>query len=156
MESEARQKGKSVEELEEERENRSWLARKRQEEKVQKEAMEALERQKAFVRSDLDQFLKKFPDVDPAKLEQNAKFRKFAGRRLYREPLAELYADFVDLVSDAERSAVERAAGKSARSTGGGQGGGMELLTSAQREALEEWNRDNPDMRMTAKEFLGR
>ena len=152
----AQKQGKSVEELQEEEENRSFLARKRDEEKQQREALKALDEQKAFLRADLETFLGKYPGVDPAKLEQNPKFVKFAGKRLYKEPLAELYGDFVELVSDAERSAVEKAVGKASRGTGGAQGGGMEMLTPGQRAELSEWNRDNPTMTMTAKEFLGR
>lgn len=153
---EAKKQGKTVEELREEQENKSWLARKRQEEQVQKQAMTALETRKAFVKADLDVFLEKYPGVDPGKLESNPKFRKFARNRLYKEPLSELYADFVDLVSDAERAAVEKAARRTDRSTGGGQGGGADGLTADQRAALEEWNRDNPGMKMSAKEFLSR
>lgn len=156
LEQEAKRQGKSLEELQEEEENRSFVSRKRQEERARQEAMEALNRQKAFVAADLSRFLAQYPDVDPAKLEQNPKFRKFAGKRLYKEPLAELYGDFIELVSDAEHAAVEKAAGRAARSTGGGQGGGNDGLTPAQRTALEEWNRDNPELKMTAKEFLGR
>lgn len=154
LEAKAKSTGKTVEELREEEENRSYLSQKRQEEKRQKEAMAALERQKAFIAADLDAFLKKFPSVDPGKLEANPKFRKFAGKRLYQEPLAELYSDFVELVSDAERSAVEKATGKAARSTGGGQGGGMDMLTPTQRAELKAWNDENPHMKMTAQEFL--
>ena len=154
LEAEAQRQGRTVEDLQEEEENRSWLARKRQEEKAQKEALAALNDRKAFVAADLEAFVKNFPDVDPGKLEQNPKFRKFAGKRLYKEPLSELYADFVDLVSDTERAAVEKAAGKAQRSTGGAQGGGTDQLTPAQRAALAEWNRDNPELKMTAKEFL--
>lgn len=154
LEAEAKKQGKTVEELQEEQETKSWAARKRREEKEQREAMAALERQKAFLRADLETFLQKFPGVDPGKLEQNAKFKKFAGKRLYKEPLSELYADFCDLVSDAERAAVAKATGKAARSTGGGQGGGMDMLTPEQREALEEWNKARPEKKMTAKQFL--
>lgn len=153
---EAKKQGKTVEELREEQENQSWIQQKRREEATQRQAMAALERRKSFVRADLETFVAKFPGVDPGKLEQNPKFRKFAKNRLYKEPLSELYSDFLELVSDAERSAVERAASRSGRSTGGGQSGGADGLTPAQRAELEEWNRDNPSMKMTAKEFLGR
>lgn len=154
LEEEAKKQGKTVDELREEEENRSYISRKRREEKEQKEAMEALEKQKAFVAADLDTFMKKFPNVDPGKLEQNPKFRKFAKGRLYKEPLSELYEDYLDIVSDAEKAAVERAASRAARSTGGGQSGGADLLTAKQRAELEEWNANNPSMKMTAKEFL--
>lgn len=153
---EARRQGKSVEELAEEQENRSFIARKRKEEADQKAAMAELKNQQEFLKADLMDFQQKYPDIDVTKLEKNPKFVKFAGKRLYREPLAELYGDFVDLVSDAERAAVERKAGKQARSTGGGLGGGGESLSPAQAAELEAWNRENPELRMTAKEFLAR
>lgn len=151
---EAKRKGTTVQQLQEEQENRSWIAQKRQEEKNQKAAMEFVQKRNDFMRRDLEIFLDRHPDVDPGKLEKNPKFRKFAGSRLYKEPLSTLYEDFVDMVSDAERSAVEKAARKSSRGTGGGQSGGGDGLTPAQRAELEEWNRDNPSMKMTAKEFL--
>lgn len=151
---EAKRKGTTVEKLQEEQENQSWITQKRREEAVQKQAMAAINARNDFVRQDLDRFVKKYPDVDPGKLESNPKFRKFAKNRLYKESLCDLYEDFVELVSDAERSAVEKAARKSGRGTGGGQSGGGDGLTPAQRAELEEWNRDNPSMKMTAKEFL--
>lgn len=151
---EAKRRGTTVQQLREEEENKSWIARKRQEEADQKKAMEFLETRKKFMVSDLKNFVEKYPDVDPGKLEKNPKFKKFAGSRLYKEPLSSLYEDFTEMVSDAERSAVEKAASKASRSTGGGQSGGADGLTPTQRAELEEWNRDNPSMKMTIKEFL--
>lgn len=138
----------------EEEENKSWVAQKRREEANQKQAMAYLQARNRFLTADLERFVAAYPEVDPGKLEKNPQFKKFAGSRLYREPLAKLYGDFVELASDAQRSAVERAAGKAARSTGGGQAGGGDGLTPTQRAQLEEWNRDNPTMKMTVKEFL--
>lgn len=151
---EAKKKGTTVQQLQEEEENKSWIARKRKEEADQKKAMEFLETRKKFMVADLKNFVEKYPDVDPGKLEKNPKFKKFAGSRLYKEPLSSLYEDFTEMVSEAERTAVERAASKSSRSTGGGNSGGADGLTPSQRAELEEWNRDNPSMKMTAKEFL--
>lgn len=151
---EAKSKGKTVEELQEDRATKEWVKRKRQEEAAQQRSIAAMESRKAFVRADLDAFMQKYPDVDPGKLESNPKFRKFSKNRLYREPLSAIYEDFVELVNDAERAAVEKASSKSSRSTGGGQSGGSDGLTPSQRAELEEWNRDNPTMKMTAKEFL--
>lgn len=155
LEAEAQRQGRPVDELVEEQENRAYVARKRQEEQEQKEAMKQLRERQEFMVADVAAFVEKYPDVDVAKLEQNPKFRKFAGKRLYREPLAELYGDFVELVSDTERAAVEKAAGKRDRSTGSGQGGGGTVLSPEQERELAEWNRSNPNMKMTAKEFLG-
>lgn len=156
LEKKAREQGRPVEELREEDENRSYIARKRQEEKTQKEAMEAREKQKQFLAADVRAFAGKYPDIDVAKLEGNQKFRKFCGNRIYKEPLAELYADFVELMSHAERAAVEKAAGKQSRGTGGGGGGGNAVLSPEQQRALDEWNREYPTLKMTAKEFLSR
>lgn len=149
LKQEAQKKGTTVEDLQEEKENKEWVSKKRKEDKE-------IEERKRFLLADVKNFIEKFPDVDPRKLENNPKFLKFAKNRLYKEPLSELYADYLDIVSDAERAAIEKAASKNARGTGGGQSGGKDLLTPSQREALEEWNRDNPDMKMTAKEFLSR
>lgn len=151
---EAKRKGTTVQQLQEDEENKSWISRKRKEEADQKKAMEFLETRKKFMVADLQSFVEKYPDVDPGKLEKNPKFKKFAGSRLYKEPLSGLYRDFTEMVSEAERTAVEKAASKASRSTGGGSSGGADGLTPAQRAELEEWNRDNPSMKMTAKEFL--
>lgn len=155
LKAEAERQGRPVDELVEEQENRAYVARKRQEEREQKEAMKQLRERQDFMIADVAAFVEKYPDVDVAELEQNPKFRKFAGKRLYQEPLAELYKDFVELVSDTERAAAEKAAGKRDRSTGSGQGGGGAVLSPEQERELAEWNRSNPNMKMTAKEFLG-
>ena len=151
---EAQRRGTTVQQLQEERDNQEWISKKRREDAEQKRAMEEAATRRAFLLKDLSYFMDKHPDVDPGKLEKNPKFQKFAKGRLYKEPLSEIYDDFVELVSDAERSAVEKVARKTGRSTGGGQSGGADGLTPAQRADLEEWNRDNPSMKMTAKEFL--
>lgn len=154
LEQEAKKRGTTVEQLQEDEENKAWIARKRREDAEREKAAKEIEVRNNFLRADIENFVSKFPDVDPGKLEKNEKFRKFAGSRMYREPLADLYTDFVDMVSEAERSAVERASSKASRGTGGGQSGGGDGLTPKQRAELEEWNRDNPSMKMTAKEFL--
>jgi len=152
----AAEQGRTVEEVEEEEENRSFITRKRKEEEAQKAERARQEQRVRFMTDDLNRFVERHPNVDVARLEQNQKFRLFAGNRLYKEPLAALYEDFVQVVGDAERAALAKAESRSRRSTGGGQGGGGVSLTAEQAAALEEWNRDNPEMRMTAKEFMNR
>lgn len=115
----------------------------------------ALKAEKArFLLEDLRRFVERWPGVDPGRLERSPQFRRFAGDRLYRQPLCQLYADFAALVTDAGRAAEERCTRRSARSTGGGAGGGAELLSAEQRRCLDQWNRENPDLKMTAREFL--
>ena len=108
-----------------------------------------------FAMRDLDEFLARHADVDVEKLENNPSFRRFAGSRFGREPLSALYEDFCGLVSEAGRSGAEKAVSRASRSTGAGSSGGAALTPTQQRE-LDRWNAENPDMVMTAKEFLSR
>lgn len=114
--------------------------------------------QRAFIMSDVADFVAKYPGFGPDELdelENNPQFRRFCGTRFGREPLAALYGDYLSVVGSAGAAAVSRAAKKTARSTGGGTTGG-DALTSAQREVLKRWNEEHPEMKMTAKEFLRR
>lgn len=79
-------------------------------------------------------------------------------RRGYgKEPLSELYADWQELVGEeAAAKAVEKSARKAERSTGAGGGGVSAGLTAAQQRELDEWNREFPHLKMTAKDFLER
>lgn len=111
---------------------------------------------KAFVKTDLLDFMEHYPQFsaeDLEALEHNAQFRRFCGTRYGREPLAVLYGDYLFVVEGAGKAAEDRAASRSARSTGGGTAGGA-TLTPAQRKLLDAWNEANPDMQMTAKEYL--
>lgn len=158
----AKEAGKSVEELTEDEANRQFLSQLRkqmeQEGKAAEDARKAAEAQRAFIERDVLDFAEKYPDVGLeglTALEQNKKFRQFCGSRFGREPLAELYGSYLSLMGDAGDAAVKKAASRSARSTGAGTDGGA-ILTPDQKKALDRWNRDNPEMKMTAKEFLGR
>ncbi len=111
---------------------------------------------RAFVKADLLDFMERYPQFgaeDMEALENNAQFRRFCGSRYGREPLAALYGDYLLVVQDAGKAAAERAASRNARSTGGGTAGGA-ALTPAQKRVLDAWNEANPEMRMTAKEYL--
>ena len=144
----AKETGRSVEELEEDEANRAFLTRMRK-------SAEAAPSQKEWFRQDLRRFLADHPGVDVEALDRNPQFRRFVGSRYGREPLSQLYGDYVALVGEAGTAAKARAERREARSTGGGSAGGAGL-TAAQRRALNRWNEENPDMQMTAKEFLRR
>ena len=110
----------------------------------------------AFVRSDVLDFIERYPGFDAdglEALEHNEQFRRFCGTRYAREPLAQLYGDYLSVIDGAGAAAVSRASSRSARSTGGGSTGGA-TLSPEQRKALERWNEENPEMAMTAKEYL--
>lgn len=155
LQKESSRTGRSVDELKEERENREFLRKLREKDKAADSAARAAAQRSAFIRQDALDFVAKYPKVDVAKLENNQQFRKFCGSRYGKEPLAKLYEDFRGLVGEAESQGGAKARASSGRSTGSGGGGG-ELLTAEQRKSLAEWNAANPDMRMSAKEFLGK
>ena len=109
----------------------------------------------AFIERDVIDFVERYPDVDLEALEKNQSFREFCGSRFGREPLGDLYGSFLKITGAAGQAAAARQAGRSARSTGGGSTGGM-TMTPSQQKALDAWNAANPDMAMTAKEYLSR
>lgn len=147
--------GRSVEELSEEEANRAFLTELRRREEEKRASSTRAQERRAFIENDVIDFVTKHPDVDVEKLENNPSFRRFAGSRFGKEPLAELYEAYHDLVSEAGRSGAEKAASRASRSTGAGSSGGA-ALTPTQQRALDRWNAENPDMAMTAKEFLSR
>lgn len=111
---------------------------------------------RAFVQSDVLDFIERYPGFDAdglEALEHNEQFRRFCGTRYAREPLAQLYGDYLSVIDGAGAAAVSKAASRSARSTGGGTAGGA-TLSPEQRKTLERWNEANPEMAMTAKEYL--
>lgn len=170
---EAKRTGRSVQELTEEAANREFLSSLRRASTTQNAAantqQEAALRatqdmqrraseKKAFIAADLGDFMQKHPEIDEnglSALENNAQFRQFCGSRFGREPLANLYDDYLALVGNAGAAAVAKAAGKAAKSTGSGSGGDA-TLSPSQKAALDQWNKDFPEMAMSAKEFLKR
>ena len=156
IEARAKAEGRSVAEVTEEEDNRDFLREQRAEaaaKKKQDDDRAALER---WVAQDAAAFAEQYPDVDITELDNNKAFRRFCGSRYGREPLAGLYGDWLDITGTAGKAAAARSASKSERSTGTGGGAGSETLTASQQRALEEWNRNYPNMKMTAKEFLSR
>lgn len=151
---EAKRTGKSVAVLREEEENRAFLSNLRR--SAQQPQASANDTAKFDLAADADEFSQAFPDVDIVKLEQDKSFRRFAGTRLYKEPLAELYEAYLEVTKGAAQVATAKAQSREKRSTGGGTSGGEIKLTNAQQKELEAWNRKYPGMKMTAKEFFGR
>ena len=118
---------------------------------------EAPDAEEDFIARDYEEFTRRFPGVDPKELEDDGMFLRFCGSRYGREPLAELYSDYLAVASAIWEASRLSADDKRSRSTGtGGSGSGGDRLTPAQERQLEEWNRSNPEMKMSAKEFLSR
>lgn len=116
----------------------------------------AADRFRAFIRQDLGQFQAQFPEVDIRDLEHDRAFRRFCGSRYAKEPLAHLYRDYLALAGSAVETARVREQSRASRATGAGSRGAGRGLSAGEQQALDEWNRAYPRMRMTAKEFLNR
>jgi len=150
------EEGRPVQEIIEEEDARDYLAEKKAEQQAAQQQKAAEDEMKEWITQDVANFTTEYPDVDVTKLCENKSFQRFCGSRFGKEPMAELYADWLDLVGSAQKAAVAKKDSKTSRSTGTGSGAGSETLTAAQQRNLDEWNRENPDQKMTAKEFLSR
>ena len=154
----ARETGRSVEDLTEEDKDRAFVRARRKAEETSAAIAERARPQKQFLDNDVLDFVEKHPEFGVKELEtleNNQKFRKFCGSRFGREPLADLYEAYMELLGDAGTAAVAKAASRQRRSTGSGTAGNV-VLSPAQKSALDKWNAEYPEMAMTAKEFLGR
>jgi len=152
----AKAEGRSVAEVTAEEEDRDYIREARAEREAKKKQEAEDEKMQRWIAQDAAAFAEQYPDVDLAKLDENKAFRKFCGSRYGKEPLADLYTDWLDIAKEAQLSAVTRTTSKATRSTGAGGGSGSETLTAAQQRSLEEWNQRYPNQKMTAKEFLSR
>ena len=109
-----------------------------------------------FVAADAEEFSRRYPEVDLGRLDADRAFRRFCGSRYGREPISELYEDYLELTGSVREAAAISAESKTRRATGSGGGSAGENLTAEQQRSLDEWNRAFPDMKMTAKEYLSR
>ena len=123
----------------------------------QQEREELAARQEVeFIARDTADFCERYPEVDVEELDGDAAFRRFCGSRYGREPLGDLFADYLALAGEQRAVAAARSESRSRRETGAGSGSGADTLTARQQQDLDEWNRNFPQMKMTAKEFLSR
>ena len=152
----AQAQGKEVGELREDEANREFLSKMRKANEQQERQREQRRKQEEFLRGDLQEFMRKYPDVDPAALENNKRFRAFSKGRLYSEPLAQIYADFEDFTTQAERAALAKKQDRDSRSVGAGASTAGAVLSTEQQKRLDEWNRRYPEQKMSAKEFYSR
>ena len=114
------------------------------------------EEQMRFIAEDAREFARRYPEADLAGLDASESFRRFCGSRYGREPLSELYADYLEVAGGALRAAQARRESRAARSTGSGGSGAYEALNARQQSELDAWNRAFPQMKMSAREYLSR
>lgn len=148
----AAKEGRDVQEVLDEDANRAFIKSLREREKAASSPGGSDE----FIARDIESFRARHPDVDIVKLDGNKAFRRFAGSRYGREPLADLYDDYIGVVGEVKAAEAVRREDRSARSTGSGGAGSAAGLTAAQRAELKRWNENYPEMKMTEAEFLSR
>lgn len=81
--------------------NTSQLSKFKREKRVE-ESKKAEEQQKWFA-DDKQKFTEKFPDVDLQSLIKETSFKKFAKGRAGKEPLGDIYSDYLDLEKEYEK-----------------------------------------------------
>lgn len=64
---------------------------------------------------EIAEFADKYPNVDMQTLLSNERFVRFAGKRVGKEPLSDIYADYLSFTSDIEYAAEEKQRAKSAK-----------------------------------------
>ncbi len=149
----AEKEGRTVEAVTEEEENREFVRRAKAREQAEEKERQSREAREKFVKEDMDDFRERYPEEDLGALMKNQTFIRFAGSRLGKEPLADLFEDYRELKISAGATGGDKA--ERATGSGGGKGSAVRLTASQQRD-LDEWNRNYPSMKMTAKEFLER
>ena len=156
LQAQAQKQNRPVEQLRREEEDRVLANQKRREDAEKAREEKSRKKQQEFIAADAAAFMEEHPEVDLAALDKNKNFRRFCGSRYGNEPLSELYDDYIAIVGQAGAAAVAKAQSKKSRGVGGGSSAGGATLSADQQRSLEEWNRRNPDMKMTPKEFLSR
>jgi hypothetical protein len=64
---------------------------------------------------EIAEFAEKYPNVDMQTLLSNERFVRFAGKRVGKEPLSDIYADYLSFTSDIEYAAEAKQRAKSAK-----------------------------------------
>lgn len=123
-----------------------------------KKQKEEGEKTQTAAQKDLSDFKAKFPNIDINQvIKSDNRFNKFARNRLGAEPLIEIWQDFTEIIGETETRALQKAVSRASRGTDSSSGGSRVILTAAQQQSLEDWNKSVPEsLRMTAKEYLKR
>ncbi len=129
------------------------LIEKQTKEETDKELKADWEKQQA-------EFTEKYPDLDLVQLQKDEDFIEYTESRV--GTLLSIYDAYVKFTSRRDQKTADeiRAKFKSKEllSTGTGKGSGSDTtgLTSQEKETLEQWNKQNPHLKMSATEFKNR
>ena len=110
------------------------------------------------LKAEYDNFVDELGAEQAAKtFKKGSQFYKFAGKRIGNEPLMDIYNDYLEFTDGMATASAAKKESKTQRGTGSGSGAGSsEGLTSREQKDLDEWNRRNPQLKMTAKEWKSR
>ncbi len=121
----------------------------------------------SFAERDLNEFMQRHGNVDVMELMNDPRFLRFGGSRIGRESLADLYDDYVSVMTGGDtgtpqaqplRSMTQGATGAASASIAPAASGisGKSMLTPVQRNSLRDWNRSQPSLAMSEQEYLSK
>jgi alanyl-tRNA synthetase len=144
LQEQARQNGTSPELLAEIKALKAEIANLKEKDEAAKRKHEEISAAEQRFNAEVNAFVEKYPDIDHDKLAKNEKFVKFYHRSDKSLTLTEVYEDFVDLISEAEKIAIEKVKSNIDRTTssgknrGPGADGGTYGLSARQMELADE------------------
>lgn len=160
LQKEAAQTGSNPELLAEIKALKADLADLKKERAEKKSQEEAKQKDLEAAQAQIKAFNEEYSDIDVEKLLADPKFGKFVKRSAPNLTLIEIYEDYKELVGDTEAATIAKINSNKERSTGSGRGtgnnGGTYGLNEEQIKTVDDWNRANPKMKMTYKEFADR
>ena len=151
IEAEASRSKRSTEDVRREREARKIGER-------QMNAAQQEEERSRRLKAEYDEFVDELGAEQAAKtFKKGSPFYKFAGKRIGNEPLMDIYNDYLEFAEGMVTTSAVKKESKAQRGTGSGSGAGSgDGLTSRERDALAEWNRNYPQYKMTEQEWKKR
>lgn len=150
IEAEAAKSKRSTDEIRREREARR-IGERQMEEQRQKAD------QAKFLSDDAADFISVYGRETFDRLMKDEDFADYADGKVGKKHLVDIYHGYQKLSGKAERAGREQRSSKEQRSTGSGSGNaGNAGLKPSERAALEEWNRNFPQYKMTEDEWKKR
>jgi len=155
LQKQSKEQGTSPELLAEMRELKKELNELKGERQAQKQVADDKQKANDSWNKQVKEMTEAYADVDLDQLAEDPKFKKFAkGKGL---PLKELYEDFVDFIGETEAETIAKVKSKEERSTSSGKSkgsdGGHHGLNEGQKKVVDDWNRKNPELKMSYKEY---
>lgn len=134
--------------------DQEFIREQRKEIQIKQKQQQEQEKLTEKAAQDIQEFTEVHPDIKVNTLMENKAFMNYADGKLGTKPLADIYDGFIDLVGNAESAAIAKSDTKKQRSTSAGANSTKNLLSKEQESSRLEWNRNNPDCKITQKEFL--